>query len=74
MLSQQNHEALLSLYKDLETGTYVPNAASSSWKDRKKEEKELIDNLLAQFSKSSYSSKTKVYCNLQKQFLLYMKK
>lgn len=43
----------MSLYKDMETGTYVPNAASSSWKDRKKEEKQLIDNLLAHFSKSS---------------------
>lgn len=51
VLLQQNHEALMSLYKDLETGTYVPNAASSSWKDRKKEEKELIDSLLTQFSK-----------------------
>lgn len=65
----------MSLYKDLETGTYVPNSASSSWKDRKKEEKELIDDLLAQFSKSSQSySKTKVYCNSQNIFILYMKK
>ncbi|XP_039992620.1 ATP-dependent RNA helicase TDRD9 [Xiphias gladius] len=59
--SKQNHEALMSLYKDIETGTYVPNTASSSWKDRKKEEKDLIDNLLAHFSKSSQSfSKSKV--------------
>ncbi|TNN84201.1 putative ATP-dependent RNA helicase TDRD9 [Liparis tanakae] len=29
----QNHEALMSLYKDMEEGTYVPNSASSSWKD-----------------------------------------
>uniref|UniRef100_A0A8C9XHK6 ATP-dependent RNA helicase TDRD9 n=1 Tax=Sander lucioperca TaxID=283035 RepID=A0A8C9XHK6_SANLU len=49
---QQNNEALMSLYKDIERGTYVPNAASSSWKDRKKEDKQLIDSLLAQFSKS----------------------
>uniref|UniRef100_A0A8C4NIM8 ATP-dependent RNA helicase TDRD9 n=1 Tax=Dicentrarchus labrax TaxID=13489 RepID=A0A8C4NIM8_DICLA len=44
--SKQNHEALMTLYKDMEAGTYVPNTVSSSWKDRKKEEKQLIDNLL----------------------------
>ncbi|XP_029316166.1 LOW QUALITY PROTEIN: ATP-dependent RNA helicase TDRD9 [Cottoperca gobio] len=60
--SKQNHEAIMSLYKDMERGTYVPNAVSSSWKDRKKEEKELIDKLLAHFSKSRQShSKTKVH-------------
>ncbi|XP_019940808.2 ATP-dependent RNA helicase TDRD9 isoform X2 [Paralichthys olivaceus] len=60
--SKQNHEVLMSLYKDMKTGAYVPNAASSSWTDRKKEEKELIDKLLAQFSKSSLPiSKTKVH-------------
>uniref|UniRef100_A0A8C2ZES9 RNA helicase n=1 Tax=Cyclopterus lumpus TaxID=8103 RepID=A0A8C2ZES9_CYCLU len=61
--SKQNHEALMSLYKDMVEGTYVPNSASSSWKDRKKEEKQLIDNLLAHFSKSRPSqSKTKARC------------
>ncbi|XP_053191129.1 ATP-dependent RNA helicase TDRD9 [Scomber japonicus] len=60
--SKQNHEALMSLYKDMEAGTYVPNFASSSWKDRKKEEKQLMDNLLAHFTKSRQSySKTKVH-------------
>ncbi|XP_044023708.1 ATP-dependent RNA helicase TDRD9 isoform X3 [Siniperca chuatsi] len=60
--SKQNHDAVMSLYKDMEMGTYVPNAASSSWKDRKKEEKHLIDNLLAHFSKSRQPySKTKVH-------------
>uniref|UniRef100_A0A3B4T453 ATP-dependent RNA helicase TDRD9 n=1 Tax=Seriola dumerili TaxID=41447 RepID=A0A3B4T453_SERDU len=60
--SKQNHEALMSLYKDMEMGVFVPNAASSSWKDRKKEEKDLIDNLLSHFSKSNQSfSKTKVH-------------
>uniref|UniRef100_A0AAQ5X687 ATP-dependent RNA helicase TDRD9 n=1 Tax=Amphiprion ocellaris TaxID=80972 RepID=A0AAQ5X687_AMPOC len=44
--SKQNHEALMSLYKDKEDGTYVPDSVSSSWKDRKKEEKEIIDSLL----------------------------
>ncbi|KAL7380920.1 hypothetical protein ABVT39_025994 [Epinephelus coioides] len=59
--SKQNHEALMSLYQDMEKGTYVPNAASSSWTDRKKEEKELIDSLLGHFSKSSQPySRTKV--------------
>lgn len=57
---QQNHEALMSLYKDVETGTYVPDTASSSWKDRKKEEQRLIDDLLVHFSKSSqFNPKTK---------------
>lgn len=48
----------MSLYKDMERGTYVPNAASSSWKDRKREEKEIIDDLLTHFSKGRHS-KTK---------------
>ncbi|XP_061700234.1 ATP-dependent RNA helicase TDRD9 isoform X2 [Syngnathoides biaculeatus] len=62
--SKQNHEVLISLYKDIETGMYVPNAVGSSWKDRKKEDKELIDCLLSYFSKSSipYSSaKVRLY-------------
>lgn len=60
VLLQQNHDALMSLYKDMAMGTYVPNTASSSWKDRKKEEKQLIDDLLAHFSRSRQSySKTK---------------
>ncbi|XP_038584819.1 ATP-dependent RNA helicase TDRD9 isoform X1 [Micropterus salmoides] len=60
--SKQNHDALMSMYKDKEMGTYIANAASSSWNDRKREEKQLIDNLLAHFSKSRLSySKTKVH-------------
>uniref|UniRef100_A0A3B5A8K9 RNA helicase n=1 Tax=Stegastes partitus TaxID=144197 RepID=A0A3B5A8K9_9TELE len=51
--SQQSHEVLMSLYKEKNEGTYVPNSAGSSWKERKKEEKELIDCLLAHFSKSN---------------------
>ncbi|KAM9341283.1 ATP-dependent RNA helicase TDRD9 [Symphorus nematophorus] len=59
--SKQNHEVLMSLYKDMEAGTYVPNAASSSWSDRKKEEKDLIDSLLTHFSKHHHPfSKSKV--------------
>uniref|UniRef100_A0A3Q3A8T5 ATP-dependent RNA helicase TDRD9 n=1 Tax=Kryptolebias marmoratus TaxID=37003 RepID=A0A3Q3A8T5_KRYMA len=49
--SQQSHEALMTLYKDMEKGTYVPISANSAWKEREKEEKELIDSLLAHFSK-----------------------
>ncbi|KAM7375860.1 hypothetical protein PAMP_005626 [Pampus punctatissimus] len=54
--SMQNHEALVSLYNDMEAGTYVPNFVSSSWKDRKKEEKQIIDSLLAHFSKSHHQN------------------
>lgn len=53
--SQQIHETLMTLYKDMEKGTYVPISASSSWKEREKEEKELINSLLAHFSKYSPS-------------------
>ncbi|XP_077395488.1 ATP-dependent RNA helicase TDRD9 isoform X2 [Festucalex cinctus] len=58
--SKQNHEVLISLYKDIKTGMYVPNSVSSSWKDRKKEEKELIDCLLSHFAKITPYSRTKV--------------
>lgn len=42
----------MSLYRDMEMGTYVPNSAGSSWSTRKKEEKELIDHLLAHFAEN----------------------
>uniref|UniRef100_A0A671WDL9 ATP-dependent RNA helicase TDRD9 n=1 Tax=Sparus aurata TaxID=8175 RepID=A0A671WDL9_SPAAU len=59
--SKQNHEELMSLFKDLETGSYVPNTVSNSWRDRKKEEKVLIDHLLSHFSMSRQSyAKTKI--------------
>ncbi|KAL0969051.1 hypothetical protein UPYG_G00222040 [Umbra pygmaea] len=59
--SKQSHDVLLSLYKDLQDGTFTPNSTSSSWKKRKDEEKELIDSLLQAFSMTSQSSlKTKV--------------
>ncbi|XP_014187415.1 ATP-dependent RNA helicase TDRD9 [Haplochromis burtoni] len=59
--SKQNHEVLMSLYKDMEEGTYVPNSVSNTWSNRKKEEKELIDSLLTHFSKQPQSySRTKV--------------
>lgn len=60
-LTQQNHETLMSLYRDMETGTYIPNSAGSSWNARKKEEKELIDHLLDHFAKTRPAySKNKV--------------
>lgn len=64
VLLQQNHEVLMSLYKDMEEGTYVPNSVSNTWSNRKKEEKELIDSLLTHFSKQPQSySRTKVWNN-----------
>jgi hypothetical protein len=52
---QQSHEVLMSLYKDLQDGTFTPNATSSSWKTNKEKEKQLIDSLLQSFSKTSWS-------------------
>ncbi|MGH0167564.1 UNVERIFIED_CONTAM: hypothetical protein FKN15_071648 [Acipenser sinensis] len=49
--SKQSHEVLMSIYKDLKEGTFVPNATSSSWKTSKEQEKELINRLLEIFSK-----------------------
>lgn len=63
----------MSLYKDMETGAYVPNSVSSSWKDHKKEEKQLIDNLLAHFSKNSQSypkTKARYMANITSSFYL----
>uniref|UniRef100_A0A674E0Y2 ATP-dependent RNA helicase TDRD9 n=1 Tax=Salmo trutta TaxID=8032 RepID=A0A674E0Y2_SALTR len=53
--SKQSHEVLVSLYKDLQDGTFTPNATSSSWKTNKEKEKQLIDSLLQSFSKTSRS-------------------
>ncbi|KAM3595501.1 uncharacterized protein V6R79_024411 [Siganus canaliculatus] len=58
--SKQNHEELMLLYKDKETGAHVPSSASGSSKDRKEEEKQIIDTLLAHFSKSHQFSMAKV--------------
>lgn len=52
-VTQQNHETLTSLYRDMEMGRYVPNSTGSSWNTRKKEEKELIDHLLVRFADNS---------------------
>ncbi|XP_074547476.1 ATP-dependent RNA helicase TDRD9 isoform X2 [Halichoeres trimaculatus] len=54
--SKNHHEALMSVYRDMEAGSYIPNTAGSSWKDRKREEKELIDSLLDHFSRSRQPS------------------
>lgn len=50
--SKQNHDELMSLYKDMNAGTHVCNTTSSSWKNRKIEEEELIKSLLKHFSNS----------------------
>lgn len=58
---QQNHDELMCVYKEEDTSMNVPESAGNSWKNRKKEEKQLIDSLLAHFSKSHQSySKTNV--------------
>ncbi|CAL8272859.1 unnamed protein product [Merluccius merluccius] len=60
---KQNHNSIMSLYKDIADGTYIPNSTSSSWQDRKVEETVLIDNLLASFKNSKSCLKTKVRVN-----------
>lgn len=53
----------MTLYKDMETGRYVPNSGGSSWSGRKEEEKQLIDNLLNEFSWNRHPySKTRARC------------
>ncbi|XP_047202025.1 ATP-dependent RNA helicase TDRD9 isoform X2 [Girardinichthys multiradiatus] len=54
--SQQSHEELMSMYDDVEKGTYVPGSVGSSWRDRKKLDEETINSLLAQLSSSPNSS------------------
>lgn len=50
---QQSHDTLVSLYKDVEMGTFVPNSISGIWQDRRREDNQLINSLLAHFSKSN---------------------
>lgn len=64
---QQSHESLMSLYKDMETGVYIPNAMGPSWKDRKREEKEIIDSLLDHFSMNRQS-----YSRTKASYLIYL--
>ncbi|XP_066550485.1 ATP-dependent RNA helicase TDRD9 [Amia ocellicauda] len=54
--SQQSHEVLMSMYRDLQEGTFMANATSTSWKTQKEQEKQLIDSLLEGFSKSPSTS------------------
>ena len=56
---QQNHEVVVSMYKDLADKTYVPNSTEGSWQDRLAEETELISTLLARFKDSESYLKTK---------------
>ncbi|CAL8286818.1 unnamed protein product [Lota lota] len=57
--SKQNHEVMMSTYKDLADKTYVPNSTGRSWQDRMAEETELIANLLAHFKDNMPYLKTK---------------
>ncbi|XP_036006659.1 ATP-dependent RNA helicase TDRD9 isoform X1 [Fundulus heteroclitus] len=58
--SQQSHEDLKSMYDDLEKGTFIPGSVNSSWRDRKNEEEEIINNLLTQLSSKPSCSYLKV--------------
>uniref|UniRef100_A0A8C4ZD94 RNA helicase n=1 Tax=Gadus morhua TaxID=8049 RepID=A0A8C4ZD94_GADMO len=61
--SQQNHEQMMSMYKDMADKTYVPNSAGGSWQDRLKEQTDLISDLLARFKDNKSYLKTKVRVN-----------
>lgn len=50
----------MSVYKDKQDGTYVPNSVGSAFKERTEEDKELIHNLLCHFSKRQNTSSKKV--------------
>ncbi|TST98546.1 ATP-dependent RNA helicase TDRD9 [Bagarius yarrelli] len=52
----QAHDTLMALYQDMKKGTFMPNSTSSSWKEQKEEEKQLIDSLLLSISKPSHSA------------------
>jgi hypothetical protein len=56
---QQNHEQMMSMYKDMADKTYVPNSAGGSWQDRLKEQTDLISDLLARFKDNKSYLKTK---------------
>uniref|UniRef100_A0A3Q2P5S3 ATP-dependent RNA helicase TDRD9 n=1 Tax=Fundulus heteroclitus TaxID=8078 RepID=A0A3Q2P5S3_FUNHE len=58
--SQQSHEDLKSMYDDLEKGTFIPGSVNSSWRDRKNEEEEIINNLLTQLSSKPRNVKTRL--------------
>lgn len=51
----------MSMYRDMERGTYIPDSTGRCWDTRKKEAKELIDHLLDHFAKTRQPySKNKV--------------
>ncbi|XP_028294843.1 ATP-dependent RNA helicase TDRD9 [Gouania willdenowi] len=58
--SKQNHDSLMSIYKDKENGRYIPSMIGGSWKQRNEEEKELIDSLFEHFSKCNNYVRKKV--------------
>lgn len=50
----------MSLYKDMEMGTFVANSVSGIWQDWRREDEQLIDSLLTHFSKNNLGgAKTK---------------
>ncbi|XP_053700350.1 ATP-dependent RNA helicase TDRD9 isoform X1 [Synchiropus splendidus] len=61
--SKQSHQVLLSLYRDMERGL-CDGSPSSSWLQRNKQDKQLVDEMLENFSKSCVSvSKSQVKLN-----------
>lgn len=57
---QQSHETLVSLYKDVEMGTFVANSVNGIWQNRRREDEQLINSLVTHFSKSNMGcAKTK---------------
>nr|XP_015825541.2 ATP-dependent RNA helicase TDRD9 [Nothobranchius furzeri] len=59
--SQQSHETLMTLYKDMEKGAHVPMSGNNFWKRRKSEEEELINSLFDHFSKRPELPRMKVH-------------
>uniref|UniRef100_A0A3Q2T1N6 RNA helicase n=1 Tax=Fundulus heteroclitus TaxID=8078 RepID=A0A3Q2T1N6_FUNHE len=53
---QQSHEDLKSMYDDLEKGTFIPGSVNSSWRDRKNEEEEIINNVNLKGPTSPYKT------------------
>ncbi|XP_072313542.1 ATP-dependent RNA helicase TDRD9 [Eucyclogobius newberryi] len=60
--SQQNHETLMSFYKDMKDGRYMSNSTCTSREERKRNEQDVINSLLDHFSKTRQNfCKTKVH-------------
>ncbi|XP_063073418.1 ATP-dependent RNA helicase TDRD9 [Engraulis encrasicolus] len=44
--SKQSHEALMSMYEDLEKGTFMKSHTNASWADQKLKDKQVINKLI----------------------------